>query len=273
MPVAATIRRPAASHAHASVNTARPPSEPRSSCQPSRSSRPRRKIGSAEAKSTAKMSASGRPMSRPRMSGSHQRAASPDAQPGARDRAGPGRGRHAWSTRHDGPERPRRHAGDGRGGPARDGQPRHRRHGGAEEGQRAERVQHRQERVAADGDEPREDQRRDRQPGVERIRSPSLTAHQPGREQRHRHEQHDVDAERGAVEDDFGEEPEAEGGREETSSDGSVQWAVLRCGRRGQARVGGQGSGRLGRTSCGDDRGQGRRTAPPCRTGRGTMAG
>ena len=197
----------------------------------------------------------------------------PGCPAGRRDRPGPGRGRHAWSARHDGPERPRRHAGDGRGGPARDGQPRHRRHGGAEEGQRAERVQHRQERVAADGDEPREDQRRDRQPGVERIRSPSLTAHQPGREQRHRNEQHDVDAERGAVEDDFGEEPEAEGGREETSSDGSVQWAVLRCGRRGQARVGGQGSGRLGRTSCGDDRGQGRRTAPPCRTGRGTMAG
>ena len=60
----------------------------------------------------------------------------------------------------------------------------------------------------------------------------------------------------GAVEDDLGEEPEAEAGGEQTASDGSVQWAVLRCGRRGQARVGGQGSGRLGRTSCGDDRGR-----------------
>ena len=72
IPTAAIDRRPADSHATPAMNSTRPTIVARSICQPRTSSRPRRKIGSADANRTAKIMASGRPRRRPRATGAHR---------------------------------------------------------------------------------------------------------------------------------------------------------------------------------------------------------
>ena len=149
---------------------------------------------------------------------------------------------------HDGLEGPGGHRRDGRGGSARDGQPGERRDRRAEE-QRAPSVsssaRNGSARTAtnaartsavtgsqASSGSGARSRRRSSQPAA-RVATTRIAMLMPNA---------------GPSRTTSASRPEGEGADEQTAGDGSVQGVVLRCGRRGQARVGGQGWGRLGRT-------------------------
>ncbi len=147
-------------------------------------------------------------------------------------------------------DRPGAHRSDRRRGPSGHRQPRQRHDRPGEEEHRAERVQCCDERIAADRHERSQHDRDCRQPRVERVGSPSGPPEEPAGDQARDHDREDVDAVGGSVEEELGEHADDRTSGKDSAGDGSVQWAVLRSGRRGQARAGGSGSGRLARPRC-----------------------
>ena len=219
------------------MNSSRPNRLPRSTCQPAMSASQRPKIGSAEANRIRKIRAIGAASRSPR-STDIARAGTRSGRPSVVGRAGADRPGRARDDRF---ERPGRHRRDHRRRSPGDRQPGHRDQRRADECGGSGRVEQRQERVATDGDERGEDHGHQRQPGVERVRRPSATAERPAERDDGGREQRDVQAERRPVQHGVGEESDGKAAGEQATGDGSIQGSGPPGGRRGQARVDGQG--------------------------------
>ena len=159
-------------------------------------------------------------------------------------------------------ERPGAERSDGRCGPPSHRQPRQRHDRPGEEDHRTDGIECRDERIAANSHECGQDEGRRRQPRVEWVGRPARSPQEPAGDQARDHDHEDVDAVGGSVEDELGEHADDQAGGKDAAGDGSVQWAVLHSGRRGQARAGGSGSGRPGNLP----RDVGARTPHPCVT-------